>query len=391
MTGPVPAALPGQVPEPHGGLHIVQVANFYGPRSGGLRTTLQALGRGYRAAGHRFTAVVAGESDSVRATDFGRLYTVRGPAVPGTGGYRVVTRRKAVTDLLALLAPDRLELSDRTTLHVLGRWARSMGVPSTFFAHERVDGVLGSVRVPGGPARRLADLRNRGTTIGFDTIVATTGYAAEEFARIGARNLVRIPLGVDLEQFVPGSRPATQRLELLLCSRLSVEKAPEAAIDTLIELRSRGVDAHLTVAGDGPRRSALERRSAGHPVTFLGFVPGRAALAQVLSGADVAIAPGPIETFGLAALECLASGTPVVVDRRSALPEVIGRDPAAGRAAEPTPAGFADAVQRVMAHPLAHRRSAARARAEQFPWSATVEKMLALHLAADLRVETGSR
>lgn len=38
----------------------------------------------------------------------------------------------------------------------------------------------------------------------------------------------------------------------------------------------------------------------------------------------MAIAPGPAETFGLAALEALACGTPVVVSAESALPEVVG-------------------------------------------------------------------
>lgn len=38
----------------------------------------------------------------------------------------------------------------------------------------------------------------------------------------------------------------------------------------------------------------------------------------------MAIAPGPAETFGLAALEALACGTPVVVRAESALPEVVG-------------------------------------------------------------------
>ena len=38
----------------------------------------------------------------------------------------------------------------------------------------------------------------------------------------------------------------------------------------------------------------------------------------------MAIAPGPAETFGLAGLEALACGTPVVVSAESALPEVVG-------------------------------------------------------------------
>ena len=82
----------------------------------------------------------------------------------------------------------------------------------------------------------------------------------------------------------------------------------------------------LVVAGDGPLRARLERaaRRKGLPVTFAGFITDPTELAALLASADVVIAPGPVETFGLAALEALACGTPVVVSADSALPEVIG-------------------------------------------------------------------
>lgn len=361
-------------------LHIVQVANFYGPRSGGLRTCLQALGRGYLAAGLRFSAVVPGEQDARVETDFGTLYTVRSPVVRLLGDYRVIVRTRSVHRLLERLGPDRLEVSDRSTLHGLGTWARRRGVPTVFFAHERLDGVLASVGVPAGLVGRLADLRNRRTATSFSHVVATTAFAAVEFERIGATNLRRVPLGVDLSAHVAAdSSRAPDRsrtLELLVCSRLSVEKQVELAVRALIVLRRRGVDANLTVVGDGPQRQRLERLAAGHPVRFLGFVTDRAEVAARQRAADIALAPGPIETFGLAALECLAAGTPVVVNAASALPEVIGDDPAVGRAAPGDPEAFADAV---LALAVAGRSAAARARAEQFPWSRTIDEMLIVH------------
>jgi alpha-1,6-mannosyltransferase len=41
-------------------MRIVHVANFYGPKSGGIRTTLHELGKGYKARGHEFTYIVPG-------------------------------------------------------------------------------------------------------------------------------------------------------------------------------------------------------------------------------------------------------------------------------------------------------------------------------------------
>ena len=97
---------------------------------------------------------------------------------------------------------------------------------------------------------------------------------------------------------------------------------------------------------------------------------------------SVVLAPGPLETFCLAALEALASGTPVVASASSAVREVIGIDEgvaSTGAIADNTPSHFADAVQRVLLTPLRERQAACRARARQFPWSSTIDQMLALH------------
>jgi alpha-1,6-mannosyltransferase len=164
---------------------------------------------------------------------------------------------------------------------------------------------------------------------------------------------------------------------LVLASRLSREKRPEVAIATLRALLHRGVAARLIVAGEGPLRPRLQAAARGLPVEWLGFVGDRERLADLLAGADVVLAPGPIETFGLAALEALACGTPVVADSRSALPGVLG--PHAGRSATGDGAAFADAVQDLLATPETSRRAAARARAEEFSWQHTVRGFLAVH------------
>ncbi|MEU4219075.1 glycosyltransferase [Actinoplanes sp. NPDC026623] len=84
---------------------------------------------------------------------------------------------------------------------------------------------------------------------------------------------------------------------------------------------------------------------------------------------------GPASSrFGLAALEALASGTPVVVSEDSALPEVIG---GAGIAAAGEGSAYARAVLTLMDRP--ERRRAARERARGYPWAASVAGFLAAH------------
>ncbi|MFC7482610.1 glycosyltransferase [Luedemannella flava] len=319
-------------------------------------------------------------------TDAGRVITLPGLAVPGTGGYRLLIGTGRVAALLARLRPDRLEVSDRTTLRWTGAWARRHGVPSLMVSHESLAGLLDVWRLPPKRAAAIADRLNGRTAAAFDTVVATTEWAAAEFRRIGATNLRRVPLGVDLDAYHPSRRsPALRRTlagddELLLVtvSRLSPEKRPDRTLDALAALRAAGVRATLAVAGDGPLLGALRERADGLPVRFLGFLRDRREVATLLATADVVIAPGPVETFGLAALEALASGTPAVVDAASALPEVVG---AAGVAV--TGADFAAGVREVLSRPAAQRRAAARARAELFGWSDSAAGFLAAHGLAE--------
>lgn len=161
---------------------------------------------------------------------------------------------------------------------------------------------------------------------------------------------------------------------LVHCGRLSVEKHPHRSIDTVATLREAGVDARLVVVGEGPLRARLQRQAGRLPVDFLGYVGCRDTVAGILASADVALAPGPHETFGLAALEALACGTPAVVSRTSALAEILTTD--SGATADNDARAVARAVTTVMGRPERERRHSARQRAEQFSWPRSAQGML---------------
>jgi len=360
------------------------MANFVAPQSGGLRTALRELGAGYLAAGHEPVLIIPAERDSDEQTAQGRVITLRGPRVPFTGGYRVLLRKRRVAGLLARLRPDVLEVSDRTTLRWTGRWARQHGVPAVMVSHESLAALLGLVRLGLARLNAVADTLNRQTARAYQRVICTTGWAAAEFERIGVGNVVRAPLGVDLDTFTPGRSSqevrdryvAADQTLLVHCGRLSAEKKPQRSLNTLATLRADGVPARLVVAGDGPLRRRLQRRAVREelPVTFAGFLPDRTDLAALLASADVALAPGPVETFGLAALEALACGTPVVVSAESALPEVAG-----DAGVSVTGEDLAPGVRELLGRPGATRRAAARARAERYDWPTAVQAFLAVH------------
>ncbi|MDT5008996.1 MAG: alpha,6-mannosyltransferase [Mycobacterium sp.] len=369
-------------------MRVVQVANFYGPRSGGLRTAVDRLGAEYCAAGHHVYLVVPGSIATRTLLTSGVLrISVPARSIPFTGGYRAVMPGP-VRRLLAELEPDALEVSDRLTLRSMGRWGRRHDATTVMISHERLDRLAG-LFLPSRGARRLADFANRRTAANYDIVVCTTDFAREEFDRIGACNVATVPLGVDLDTFHPRLRSIRLRRKwaapgqplLVHCGRLSVEKRADRSIDALAALRDSGVDAHLLVIGEGPMRRKLERQAAGLPVSFTGFVDDRGQVAAMLASADVALAPGPHETFGLAALEALACGTPAVVSRTSALREIVTADSGAYAANDPD--SIARGVVEIISRPLRRRRRDARKRAEQFTWQRTAERMLDILAPAD--------
>ena len=370
-------------------MRIVHIANFYGPKSGGIRTTLHELGSGYISRGHEFTYVVPGIGFFCEETPFGRRITVPSIVLPFSGGYRIIRNNKDIKKLLITLKPDALEVSDRFTLSKVGLWAKKRNIHTVVFSHETLSGLVKSTfRLN---LKKFVDWHNTRLASRFHNVVTTTAFAAREFEEISTKNLVHVPLGVDLQTFSPKHRSEELRTELLKgadvlllhCGRMSREKNPQNSILALRELRNRGVNARLVYVGMGPMFKVLKEQAKDLPVTFLGYIVDRDMLAQIIASADVSIAPGPIETFCLAALESLASGTPVVASSTSAVGEFLLLDSSepVGAVANNNPSAFADAINKV----LELRRTQpnlpqmCHQQAENYPWSSTLMMMLRLH------------
>ncbi|GAB3989488.1 glycosyltransferase [Nocardioides marmoraquaticus] len=365
-------------------MRIAQVANFVGPTSGGMRTAVEALGRGYAASGARRLLVVPGATDEVRDGPDGTVVRLRAPRVGG--GYRLIVDPWRVTAVLDDFAPDSVEVCDKLSLLPVSRWARRTGTRCVLFSHERLDAMLRlrtglTAGVDGSVAALNQVLLRRA-----DVVVVTSRFAHGEFAAPAAAQgtpVTTVPLGVDLGTFAPRPpRPHDGLLRLVHLGRLSREKSPQLAAATAAALHRRGVPVHLDVVGDGPHRALVEEAVGEASATFHGHVGDRSRVAALVSAADVALSVCPGETFGLAVLEALACGTPVVTADVGGARELVDAGSGAWGAADPE--ALADAVLDLGACPREVRERGARLRAEQFGWQRSVDAMLAVHAGGAL-------
>lgn len=135
--------------------------------------------------------------------------------------------------------------------------------------------------------------------------MVSTERLSSELELSGFKNMVIMPLGVDVELFTRSLNSALPELPkpvFVYFSRLAPEKNPEE----FLQLQLPGTK---LVIGDGPLRKKLENKYSDTHL-FVGYKRGQE-LVDWLSLADVFVFPSRTETFGLVALEALACGLPV--------------------------------------------------------------------------------
>lgn len=201
-------------------------------------------------------------------------------------------------------------------------------------------------------------------------ICASSALAADARA-LGAREVRVIPSGIDLP---PPAGPPDEPPHLLYVGRLAPEKGV-AELAAAVGAGPGRAALPLEVVGDGPLRARLPGA--------LGFVPP-GELAPHYARAAVVVCPSLREGFGMAALEALAHGRPVVASATGGLLDIV-EDGVTGIHVPPGDAtALRAALERLLGDAALRERmgAAARARvAERFSWEASTAALLAVYAA----------
>lgn len=298
-------------------MRVVDVALFYGERSGGIRTYLDAKRRWAAGRGDLEHHVAVPGRRRMHADGVHELPSVR---VLAANGYRAPLGGRELQDLLRAIAPDVVLLHDpywapvgtTAAVHALG--ARVVGV-------HHASSALNAAAMPGpdGLWRSPIALWMRRAYREADAVMS----AADPMPDLGRPAAIPLRFGLR-PAFRP--RPDVPRGDEVVCvGRLGTDKG----VLELVHAAARSAEPWpLVLVGSGPAQGRVERlaRRLGIAARLRvrPYVRDAEQLCRVYAGARVVVMPGPHETFGLVGLEAAASGARTVCCTTAPSARLIG-------------------------------------------------------------------
>ena len=363
-------------------MRIGLFTNNYRPLINGLPTSVDTFAGAFRRAGHDVTIVAP--RYGAGGTDGGDVLRVSGLRAPTHHAY-VLPFPRWPGLRQAVLARD-LDVYHAQHPYLLGaaaaRWARETGRPLLFTYHTRYDRYAHYIPGPARLIARLAVRRALRFAARADLVVAPSPSMARDLTSRGLRTPVEvIPTGVPLPSPATEDARRTQRAALglgaggplfLSMGRLAREKNQAFLLHAFCRLLRELPTARLVLVGDGDDRARLTRLAGDlgirPSICFVGAVLHER-IGDYTSAADLFLFPSTSETQGLAALEAMAAGLPVVAVASEAARDLLADDPA-GVLCPEAPDAFAGSVLALWAAPerrLAMAEAARRVAARYAP------------------------
>jgi glycosyltransferase involved in cell wall biosynthesis len=361
-------------------MRIAQVTDCYLPRLGGIELHVRDLAAHQAAAGHDveiFTSTPAAADGAGGAPDrdacVRRYATLTGDLPAGAGlaalqaaiahgGYDVVHTH---TSTFSPFAWSGLRSAVRA------------GVPAVTTLH--------SMLAPQARLLRLSAAATGWSRWPVAWTAVSAAAAAPLRAVVGREAVTVLPNGIEAAAWhVASPRRPDRPLTVASVMRLSRRKRPGPLLGILAGIRAAipaEVPLRAVIVGEGPRRPELERavRSAGMDpwVTLTGAL-GRSQVRDVLSLADVYLAPARRESFGIAALEARCTGLPVVAMAAGGVREFV-RDGVEGYLVD-SDAAMAEVTARLLTSPQLRRmQEHNRTTAPELEWESLVSGCLELY------------
>jgi 1,2-diacylglycerol 3-alpha-glucosyltransferase len=256
--------------------------------------------------------------------------------------------------------------------------ARTLGIPIVHTYHTYYEEYVHYFRAGAPLARRITPAYSRWFCNLHDHIIAPSQDIRSVLLEYGVKKPIEVfQTGVALRPLADAFQIKQVRREfdlpldaevLLFAGRIAREKNLDELLHVVNRLRRLHPTLLLVLAGDGPDRHRLERATAElgleRDVRFLGWVP-HDRMGLLYAAADIFVSASVTETQGLALLESMAAGTPVVAARGPAMNDMI-QDRESGLLALPTAESLSAAVHELLSDPALGARLAigGRRRAE---------------------------
>lgn len=286
-------------------LRVADVALFYGERSGGIRTYLDAKAKYARRTGALEHHVLVPGPEERHDAGWHELRSLR---LAASNGYRLPLGAGALRDTLRAIEPDVVLLHDPfwRPLRVT-HTAQRLGARVLAVHHASID--LDAAGLP-GPTRLYRPLLHAWFHHAYRELDGVISVVDPE-PDSGRSATMPLRLGLD-----PAFRPyddVRRGEHVLYVGRLGREKG----IFELLEAAAESAEPWpLRIIGSGPAEAAIiatiGRLGLGRRVSLRPFIADRRELARTYAEAACVVMPGAFETFGFVGLEAAASGARVV-------------------------------------------------------------------------------
>ncbi len=371
-------------------MHICDLTTLYiDGGAGGVNTYLTEKAR-YLTEHHgtyRHTIIVPGRENATQSLFGSTIHTLRSPRFAYNPHHRVMTTFRQIKQLIRDLQPDLIEVDCVYFLAHVAATAMHKKVPLVGFYHTHLPSFYARALTQrfGNTTSRLIESW-AWTYVDYcmkplDKILVASNDIYERLIKHTDKKIEQLPLGVNLHLFRPSRAPMTschrRRPVILYVGRLSQEKDLDILFEAFRLLNQQG-SYQFQIVGDGPLRKKTEKFIRAMPdASYIGLIPYGKRLAELYASADVLAMPSRNETFGLAVLEALASGIPVVAIRQGGPTNLL--HPRVGALAAPgDPQDFAEKLSHVLAEKAISRHC--RTYVEQhFSWEKTFARLLDIY------------